>query len=309
MNAKEAYEIFMEQTFLHEDFRRTTDELLFYDYKRDIMYAYKWLPDDTLEQCFAATDCYNRWCEFMHPEDGFAVKAFMKKIQRGEEQAKMKCRFQENGRYSWYYTELHRIQKEQKEYAVGVRRNIGLQSQNDTEMFCKTLDSQTRAYSAKAWERIVQENFQKYPSQKGCMCIFNIRELDVLANLYGYRLIDGLLVGVVHTIRKYSTSAAIVGRLSEDSFGIYLNDVTGDQDWLTGLKEMFAQVRKHFEQEVGWQHLQICAGIAYYSNFKDDKDFALLYQKAFEAWKRNNNRRWNEIEVYQKEGEAAIAMG
>ena len=306
MNAKEAYEIFMEQTFLHEDFRRTTDELLFYDYKNDIMYAYKWLPDDTLERSFAATDCNNRWCEFMHPEDGFVVKVFMKKIQRGEEQAEMKCRFMENGRYSWYYTELHRIQKEQKEYAIGVRRNIGLQSQNDTEMFCNTLDSQTRAYSAKGWERTVQENLQKYPSQKGCMCIFNIRELDVLANLYGYRMIDELLVGVVRTIRKYSASSAIVGRLGEDSFGIYLNDVTGEQDWLKDLKEIFSQVRNHFEQKVGWEHLQICAGIAYY--VQEDRSYEVLYQKAYEAWKNNNDRRWNEIEVYQQDGEPVIAI-
>lgn len=307
MNAKEAYEIFMKETFLHEDFRRTTDELLFYDFARDIMYAYQWLPDDTLVRTFAITDCYNRWCEFIHPEDGFAVKEFMKKMQRGEEEAKMKCRFLVDGRYSWYYTELHKIQQEQNAYVVGVRRNIKLQSQQDTEVFCKALDIQTKAYSAKAWEEIVQENLRKYPTQKGCMCIFNIRELGVLANLYGYHLIDELLVGVVQNIRTCSKSSAIVGRLGEDCFGIYQNDVTGEQDWLADWKEMFAQIRKHFAQEVGWEHLQICAGIAYCS--QEDMDFSVLYRKAYQAWNKNNLRRLDEIEVYQENTEVAIAMG
>ena len=109
VNAERIGEVFQGQRFLKDNFQRDTDELLYYDVDKEILYSFQRI-EDSWEQVFVLTDCYKRWVECIHPDDGSVVEKFLNRIKYGQSQSEMVCRFEASEGYFWHFTYLQTIE-------------------------------------------------------------------------------------------------------------------------------------------------------------------------------------------------------
>lgn len=105
MNEEIVDRLFQNDDILQEQFKKEIDELIYYNIKQEILYAYTY-KEGRWVQTFVLTDCSRRWVEMIHEADGTTVERFLTELRRGARQAELVCRFEENGLYSWYFTFL-----------------------------------------------------------------------------------------------------------------------------------------------------------------------------------------------------------
>lgn len=291
-------ELFEELSFLNENFQRDTDELLYYDMEKEILYAYQSI-EDAWEQVFVLTDCHKRWVECIHPNDGSAVEKFLGRIKNGQSQSEMVCRFEINEHYFWFFSYLQTAKtKNGESVTVGYRRDLSLISDGSAFPYQNTMDLLTKVYNKDMVRACINENIQKYKEQQGVFCVLDLDGFSVINDKYGYTVGDEILCGLVKTIRSNASSADIIGRVGDDIFVLYINDVTGQNHWKQKIANIIFQTKKIYQNHSFFQDVSVSAGVALYP--KDGEDYEELYEKAKEARTFGKLSQFGDFEVYEE---------
>lgn len=303
MDEKILKQLFQNDYFLQEQFNKETDELLYYDIKQEILYAY-YCKNKSWVQSFAFTDCSKRWVELIHEADGTMVERFLTELRRGAKQAEMVCRFQENNSYFWYFTFLRIVDgvKEEenstKPIAIGYRRNLMLGSSYRDTFVSNTMDFLTKVYKGQQFKKCVEDNMRRYMNQKGALCVLDFNNFQVINEKFGYKTGDALLKDFVKVIQRNISTSDFVGRLSGDTFVIYMNDVTMDIHWKESVHSILKQVRQMYHNNPMSAYVSVHAGVALYP--KHGKSYDILLERAKEAWTYEKLIHSDGIEVYHE---------
>ena len=293
-------EVFQGQSFLKENFQHDTDELLYYDVDQEILYSYQWI-EDTWEQIFVLTDCYKRWVEVIHPDDGVVVEKFLDSIKNGQEQSEMVCRFEISEQYFWFFTYLQTVEYPSGSgefITVGYRRDLSLLSDDSIVSDQSTMDVLTRVYNKEMVQLRINENIQKYQNQQGVFCVLDLDSFSVINEKYGYSIGDEILCNLVKIIRSNISTADIIGRVNGDTFVLYINDVTGPNFWKQKIGNIIYQTRRIYRNHSLFRYVSVSAGVALYP--KDGDTFEVLYRKAKEARTFGKLSQFGEFEVYEE---------
>ncbi|MCI8410470.1 MAG: EAL domain-containing protein [Lachnospiraceae bacterium] len=303
MNEKILIQLFQRDKILQEQFIEETDELLYYDIKKEILYAYSYKNKEWI-QSFVFTDCSKRWIELIHETDGAMVERFLTELRRGAKQAEMVCRFYEDNSYSWYYTFLKVVDclKEDKKdtdlIAIGYRRNLLLGSSHEEAFFSNTMDYLTKVYKKQQFKKCVEENMRRYTNQKGALCVLDFNNFQIINEKFGYKTGDALLKDFVKVIQRNISTSDFVGRLSGDTFVIYMNNVTADVHWKESVHSILRQIRQTYQHNPMYAYVSVHAGVALYP--KHGKNYDILLERAKEAWTYEKLMHTEGVEVYHE---------
>lgn len=299
MDADKIGEVFQEQTFLRGNFQQDTDEVLYYDVDKEILYSFQCIGDDW-KQVFVLTDCYKRWGECIHPDDGLVVEKFLNRIKYGQGQSEMVCRFEVRERYFWYFTHLQSVEypaESGKFITIGYRRDLSLVSEGCSFVQNKDMDILTKVYNKDMVQARIDENIKKYEEQQGVLCVLDLDNFRIVNEKYGHTAGDEVLCNLVKTIRSNVSTADIIGRVAGDTFVLYINDVTGHNFWKQKIGSIIFQTKKLYQNHSLHQYVSVSAGVSLYP--KDGNNFQELYVKAKEARTFGKLSQFGEFEMYE----------
>ena len=297
-------ELFQTEPYIYEHFQEETDEFLFYDIRREILYSYQ-KKEQGWEQVFVLTNCLKRWMECIHEADGTAVESFLTEIRKGAKKADFVCRFVSESGYSWYYTCLVTVDDPEEKYgakgsyAIGYRRDLILGSDSATSLYHNAMDYLTRVYKKELFKSRIDECLNKYQGQKGAFCILDLDNFQVINDKFGYKVGDELLQNLAKVIRENISTADYVGRYFCDVFLIYMGDVVGENLWKQKLSNIMYKIRQQYRNSKLYNYVSIHAGVALYP--RDGQTYEALLEKAKEAWTYEKITQSGGIEIY-KEG-------
>lgn len=303
MEIQDAKELFLQHDFITDEFDRTSDEFLCYDMEQDIIYAFSMDCNHQWKRVFSMNDCIRRWIEFIHPIDGCKLERELVKLQEGQSSLNMRCRFGNEERYSWYLIVLKEIELQKgaethERMAIGYRRSASLSSQHNDKALHDKIDPQLMVYTMKAWEDAVQENLWRYPKQRGFLCVIDFNNFKEINEQFGCHFGDEVLSELVRLLRSLLDSSAMIGRLGADTFGIYVSNVTGEEQWVYQISCVIVHMKQLYEKSVKKNYISISAGGAYYP--KDGKRASELYEHAKEAWVYSKISKPDRLEIYQE---------
>ena len=294
-------ELFESQEYPKTEFQYDTDELIYYDGSRDMMYAFRYTEEQEWHQVFAFNNCMDRWVEIIHPEEKNVVTQFLTQIRNGESSSEMKCRFLEKERYVWSQVKLYTLGGDyhiKRKIALGYRRNLFLSGYYQVDNYSSQLDSTTMIYTEKNWKDALERVLSKYAIQSGILCIMDINQFHVINDKFGYRVADQLLLHIVENIREVFCGAAMIGRLDADLFGIYVNDVISPVNWMDKFQRVFYLTKQNYCQSPVADYLSFSAGTACYP--QDANCYQELYDKAREAWVYSKMSKQERVERYKE---------
>ena len=299
MNKQQIEELFQQHSFLFKDFNQETDELIIYRLKKEILYAFS-IEKGSWKCNFIMTNCAKRWVELIHPLDGTVVEQFIERIENGEKDSQMVCRFGENGKYNWYFTYLVRTENTQlsEDIAIGYRRNLSLESESINYIQLDTMDALTNTYNKKSIKKRINENIQKYKEYTGVFCVLDLGQFQAINQLFGYKIGDELLCELVKIIRENVSSADMIGRIGTDIFVIYMTDLAGEKNWKKAIGNILVEVKQLYKNSPLYHRISISVGAALYP--KDGNDYDSLYEKAKEAWNYAKLSQGEGFEIYQQ---------
>ena len=189
--------------------------------------------------------------ECIHPDDGSVVEKFLNRIKYGQSQSEMVCRFEASEGYFWHFTYLQTIEypAESGEFiTVGYRRDLAVASDGGAYAQHDSLDILTKVYNKDMVQERIDENIKKYSEQQGVLCVLDLDNFHVINEKYGYTMGDEVLCNLVKTIRSNVSTADIIGRITGDTFVLYINDVTGQNCWRHKIGSIIYQTKKLYQE-------------------------------------------------------------